>query len=104
MYHTLMSRGLSKLQRAIVGLLDGTIKLRIFSGSGALTTSELLEELRERGLVREDIPRKTAMFTVRRACLSLLERDILEGEYVIDVDHPWARVASWHLKEREGPA
>ena len=99
-----MSRGRSKLQRAIVGLLDGTIEMRVYRGGGVLTTSELLEELRERGLVREDIPRKTAMFTVRRACLSLLERDILEGEYVTDVDHHWAQVASWRLKEREGPA
>ena len=82
-----------KLQRAIVGLLDGTLERQVYAGGGGLATNEFLEELQARGLVKEGIPRKTAMFTVRRACHSLLDRGILEGEYIIDDDYPWARVA-----------
>lgn len=101
MYHTLMSKGLGKLQRAIVGLLDVTLEGEVYTKGRILTTNELLDELRARGLVKEDIPRKTAMFAVRRACLSLLNRGILEGEYIIDCNYPWANVASWHLSEPE---
>jgi len=98
-----MSRGLSKLQRAIVGLLVGTLERQVFSSGGGLTTSELLEELQARGLVKEGISRKIAMFTVRRACHSLLDRGIVEGEYVIDCNHPWAQVACWRLSKQKKP-
>ena len=96
-----MSKGLGKLQRAIVGLLDGTLKHQVFSAGGALATSELLAELVALGLLEEDLPRKTAMSTVRRACHSLLDRGILEGEYSIDCDYPWAQVASWRINRRK---
>ena len=95
-----MSKGLGKLQQAIVELLDGTLERQVVSGA-ALCTNELLEELQARGLVKEDIPRKIAMFAVRRACHSLLDRGILEGEYTIDCYHPWAKVACWRLVEQK---
>ena len=98
-----MSRGLGKLQHSIVGLLDGTLKRQVFSSGGGLTTSELLEELQVRGLVKEGTSRKIAMFTVRRACHSLLNRGILEGEYVMDCDYPWAEVVSWRLCKQKRP-
>ena len=98
-----MSKGLSKLQRAIVGLLDGTLEHKVYTSGGALATNELLEELQARGLVKEDIPRKIAMFTVRRACHSLLNRGILEGEYCIDCNYPWAEVATWRLIKQKKP-
>jgi hypothetical protein len=91
-----MSKGLSKLQKAIVGLLDGTIKHEVYSGK-TLSTRELLEELIEHDEISRDSNHKTAMFTVRRACLSLLNRDILQGEYIIDCDYPWAKTACWTL-------
>lgn len=90
-----MSKGLSKLQKAIVGLLDGSIKSRLYRGGGALDTREILEALMDSGEMSSDTNHKSAMFTVRRACLSLLNRGIIKGEYVIDCDYPWAKTASW---------
>jgi hypothetical protein len=101
-----MSKGLSKLQRTIVGLLDGSLKRQFYRG-GALITSELLAELVDREAVREDMPRNMAMFTVRRACMSLVERGILEGEYSIHADYPWAKVITWRLvsdQDKANPA
>jgi hypothetical protein len=89
------------MQQAIIGLLDGTVKRQSCSGCGELTTDELLEELRELGFIREDVPRKHALFTVRRACTSLLERSILEGEYMAHPDYPWANVLLWKLTARK---
>jgi len=99
-----MSKGLSKLQQEIVGLLGGSIRREVFRGSGALTTGELLEELQCRGVVRDDAPKKIAMFTVRRACNSLLQRGLVDREYEIHCDYPWAKVAVWTLKETRKPA
>ena len=39
--------------------------------------------------------------TVRRACLSLLDRGILEGRYTVDQNYPRAKVASWRLCGRK---
>jgi hypothetical protein len=91
-----MSRGLSKLQRAIIGLLDGTVPRAVY-GRGALTTSELLEELVCRGLVPPERPRKIAMYTIRRACISLLDRGIVTGEYVVHDPCAWTDVLSWRI-------
>lgn len=92
-----MSKGLSKLQRHVVGLLDGSIKHTIYSGGkgSELTTRELLEELVEAGLLPEGRDRKQAMFTVRRACMSLLRRDLLTGRYAWDCDNVGRRIATW---------
>lgn len=67
-----MSKGLGKLQRAIVGLLDGSIPHKVYT-PGAMATNEVLKELECLGLVREGTSRKVAMHTVRRACLSRSE-------------------------------
>jgi hypothetical protein len=101
MYHTFMSKGLGRLQRSIVGLLEGTLSRRVFAGSGPLTTDELLAELEERGLVRAETSRKVRLFTVRRACISLLDRGVLEGEYILHPEYPWARVLSWSVAKRK---
>lgn len=54
-----MSKGLSKIQKSIIGLLCGTARRRCFAGSGgALITSELDEELTEHGLLSDHAPRK----------------------------------------------
>jgi hypothetical protein len=92
-----MSKGLSKIQVSILGLLDGSIKKQSFSGSGSLTTSELLEELIACEIKTSDSPRKIAMFSVRRACLSLVERGLIEGVYTIDCDYPWAKTIAWSI-------
>ena len=95
-----MSRGISKIQRAIVGLLDGSVRHQVYRGSGGpLATRELWEELISLGLMRSDTPRKHAMFTVRRACRSLLDRGILQGRYVWDCDNPGRQTASWKIAE-----
>jgi hypothetical protein len=99
-----MSKGLSKLQKAIVGMLDGSIKHDVYSSGNTLTTRELLEELIAHDEMPSDANHKSAMFTVRRACLSLLNRDILQGEYMIDCDYPWAITASWTLIDRNKKA
>lgn len=101
-YYTFMSKGLGKLQRVIVGLLDGTLSRKVYAGFGALTTDELLAELEERGIVRSDAARKIRLFAVRRACISLLNRGILEGEYIPHCDYPWATVLSWSVAKRKG--
>lgn len=98
-----MSKGLGRIQRTIVGLLDGSLKRKLFCGGGRLTTSELLAELQERGVIRDDVPRKVALFTVRRACHALVQPELLEGEYEIDVDFPWAETIRWRLKQRKEP-
>ncbi|MGA2797774.1 MAG: hypothetical protein ABSE63_09360 [Thermoguttaceae bacterium] len=95
-----MSKGLSKLQKDIVGLLDGSLKRMVYSPGDSLTTRELLEELIEHDEMSSDTNHKVAMFTVRRACLSLLSRDIIKGEYGIDCDYPWAKIASWTIIEK----
>jgi hypothetical protein len=95
-----MSKGLGKLQKTILGLLDGSLPLQCYRSSGALTTRELFDELAERGTTSLDTPRKTAMSATRRACLSLLDRGHIEGEYTIDFDYPGARIASWRLATR----
>lgn len=97
-----MSKGLGKLQRAIVGLLDGSIPRKVYS-PGALVTNELLEELERLGLLREGTSRKVAMHTVRRACMSLSDRGIIRGEYIIHDPCYWADVLSWSIaKAKEG--
>jgi hypothetical protein len=96
-----MSKGIGKLQKTILGLLDGSLQLQCYHSSGALTTRELFDELVERGTISLDAPRKTAMSAIRRACLSLLDRGHIEGEYEIDNDYPWARIASWRLTRRD---
>ena len=94
-----MSRGLSRIQNAIVGLLGDHPNRQRFAGCGALTTSELAKELQAKGLVDWDTApqRKMAFFTVRRACDSLLARGILQGEYVIEDERPWPKTISWSL-------
>jgi hypothetical protein len=92
-----MGKGLSKIQTTIVGLLDGSIKSQVYRNSGAFTTRELLEELIACGVMSDDTPHKFAMFTVRRACLALINRDILKGVYEIDCDYPWAQIATWSI-------
>jgi hypothetical protein len=47
-----MSKGLSKIQSTIVGFLDGSERGMVYgNAAGGLGTSEILEELNERGLV-----------------------------------------------------
>ena len=99
-----MSKGLSKLQKTILGLLDNSLPGSCYRWSGTLTTRELLHELIIRGMISRDSPKKSAMATIRRACMSLLERGHIEGEYDIDSDYPWATIVSWRLATRNKPS
>jgi hypothetical protein len=90
-----VSRGLSKIQRHIVGILSGTTRPLVFRSGGTLTTGELLDELREAGLVREDGPRGVGTFTVRRACLSLHRRGLIRGVYTRLCDLPLSLTIAW---------
>jgi len=94
-----MSRGQSKLQREIAGLLDGSLKGQVFHCAGGLCTAELLEELIERGTIDERVPRKAALFTIRRACRSLVKRGVLDVESAFDCDLPWVTVLCWSAME-----
>jgi hypothetical protein len=98
-----MSKGLGKLQRTIVGLLDGTIPHEVYR-PGSLTTSELLDELERRGLVRQGTPRKIAMHAVRRTCIALSDRGILDGEYIVHDPCHWAKVLCWNIVARPNRA
>lgn len=91
-----MGKGLSPIQRAILGLLDGSDEGVVYEGlEKGCDTAELLEELLERDLVGASAPRKQQMFTVVRACRSLERRGLLDGEYVTDVEHPHCRTIRW---------
>lgn len=94
-----MSRGLSKIQTTILGLLRGTDRPLVYSGGGKLTTGELLAELAERRLIDDSVRRKIALYTVRRACNSLSLRGLIDGHYMVDCDHPGATTISWSIKE-----
>lgn len=83
------------MQRAIVGLLDGTQRRQVYAGAGPLQTSELLEELLACEAIADGKPWKQAMFTVRRACVSLVRRAMIEGEYIPDADNPGRETIQW---------
>jgi hypothetical protein len=89
-----MSKGLSTLQRRILGLLDGSIPHKVFT-PGTLTTAQLRAELIQADLMSSDQERKLAMFTIRRACRSLVHRAYITCTYEIDNDNPGRRVATW---------
>jgi len=76
-----MSKGISKLQRAIKGILEGTVQRRVYSGGpGEMITAELVDEMVEAGLVKEatdKASKRAAMFTVWRACDSLCRRGLI---------------------------
>lgn len=76
-----MGRGLSKLQTAILGLIDGTVRSKVYGGAEAFGTPELMEELEAMGLLDDSTPRKQKVFTVRRACDSLFRRGLIQGTY-----------------------
>ncbi len=80
-----MSRGLSTIQKTILALLTGTEKGKVYGNcSGGLLTKELLDELMERGILDDRRPRKHLMFTVVRACRSLVNRKLLTGTHCHD--------------------
>lgn len=89
-----MSRGLGKLQKAIVGQLSGKVAGPVYHGA-KLTTAELADNLTAAGVVK-DASRKVACFTVRRACDGLCKRGLVWAEMVWDEDHH-ARALSWKL-------
>ncbi len=97
-----MSKGLSKQQTAILGLLRGDVVRQCFAGSGELTTDELAEELIEHGLLRDSMPNKQRLSTVRRACDSLQRRGLVASRYVIHCDYPWAYAISWSVTRENG--
>jgi hypothetical protein len=98
-----MSKGLSKLQTMIFGMLRGTEPRSVYRGGGELTTAELLEELIAREMVNENAPRRQQMFTVRRACDSLLSRGLIEGTYTHAEPFMWARTISWKAAPQSKP-
>jgi hypothetical protein len=99
-----MSKGISKLQKQILGLLDGSIRHQVFNEGDALTTAELLEELQTSGTLNEEQNHKYAMFTIRRACRSLVARGILQGDCEPDFDNVGRRAATWSSVSKAKPA
>lgn len=94
-----MSKGLSKQQLTILGLLNGSVKPQCFSSGGELTTGELVEELVAHGILRDSMPHKQQLSTVRRACDSLVRRGLVAGRYAIHLDYPWAYEITWSVKQ-----
>ena len=93
-----MSRGTSQMQREILSALRGE-RMKVFHPSGgALDTSEIVEELEARGFRLPD-NRKSAMFTVRRACDSLGRRGYLSSKYAPDWNNPGRKTVSWSLAD-----
>jgi hypothetical protein len=101
-----MSRGLSRLQQGILDLMTGEARPKVYASPDSLETGELLEEMTACGFIsgRE---RKQALFTIRRACISLVRRGLLEGKYVPFFDHCGALnpyfpdgfvVSAWRLR------
>ncbi|MEX2111894.1 MAG: hypothetical protein WD845_01835 [Pirellulales bacterium] len=77
-----MSKGLSKRQSLIVGLLTGTVRGKVYGGADdGLSTPELVDELYQHEALPDGMSRQQAVFTVRRACDSLCQRGLLEGVY-----------------------
>ena len=74
-----MSRGLGKLQRAIIDVLSGrTNQIYRFSPGSSADTYELVEELQAAELVPDN--QRAAGFRVYRACLTLYHRGLLTVE------------------------
>lgn len=90
-----MSRGLSRLQRGIYDLLAGKRRGLVYGSGGPLTTSELVEELIEAGLLADDIPQEQATFTVRRSCYGLVQRGLLKGAPSSHGEHAWIKTITW---------
>lgn len=82
-----MSRGLGKLQRAIL------IRLR----RGERTTAELLTSLEKAEEIARDIPRKQSMGQISRTCASLVERDLICGRYEADSKNTGRMTRVWRL-------
>lgn len=90
-YLTVMTRGLSKSQVIILGLLAKT---------GGLDTPEIVEVLSDQGIIKQGAPRKQQMYTVVRACKALARRGLVVGNQVTHADYPWAKTIHWVAKKR----
>lgn len=100
-----MSKGISKTQAVILGLLRGTEKKQVYRGvGGPMDTAEIAAELEERQLLNYDQPRKLRLFTVRRACDSLLRRGLIESRYILDVVMSTSKRNRLFLEDFEGRA
>ena len=95
-----MSRGLSEIQKTILGLLEGTEKGRVYKINREAITREIADELLERGLLNESAPRKQLSFTVIRACASLVRRGLVEGTYEPDCDNPGRTTVTWRASSK----
>jgi hypothetical protein len=86
-----MSRGLSKMQHVILAFLET---------KGPLTTPELAELIAGTKLYPQHHTgpnqQQNILHAVRRACHSLLNRDMVTGKYT-HADPPRGKVASWTI-------
>jgi hypothetical protein len=97
-----MCRGLSRMQKTILGLLDGSLPGQVFRSGGALSTAELRAELLEAGILATEDQRQ-GMYTVWRACASLARRGLVQGERTTDCDCPWVKTISWRAAGSAAP-
>jgi hypothetical protein len=67
------------MQRAIVGLLNGNVPRQVIRGTRGDDNLGIDANWKNSGFVRSDAPKPRKLFTVRRACISLLDRGILTG-------------------------
>ncbi|MFZ4396552.1 MAG: hypothetical protein ACOYOU_13095 [Kiritimatiellia bacterium] len=95
-----MSRGLGKLQRAIIDVLSGrTHQVYRFGPGSSADTYELVEEMQAAELVPEN--QRAAGFRVYRACLSLYHRGLLTATGHTDTDRRDVHFTwSWSLKAK----
>jgi hypothetical protein len=97
-----MSKGVGKLQTAILGLLRGEIRKMVYGGCGDHTTPELVDELLAHGILNADKPRRQHLWAILRACDSLARRELLDGKYVYSDDQR-CEVVMWSLKGETAP-
>ena len=89
-----MSRGLSKMQRTIVALLEAMPPSTVPPTMGGATTAQLYEFLQRMGLFgqTDEANAKSEAASVRRACRGLAQRDLIHGYYgqrvAFDGQHP----------------
>lgn len=95
-----MSRGISRLQRTIVGILDGSLRRKAYS-PGPLDTRELVEELRAQGAMSDEKPQRQAMATVVRACRNLIGRGLVSGRRVPRIDLIGRITICWSAVRRD---
>ena len=98
-----MSKGPGRIQQTVLAILRGQERTRVYSNGVELTTAELLDELEERELVDCRRPRKQKMAAVFRSCVGLVNRGLVSGRYIADMDNAGRTTVSWQATVGHAP-